>query len=89
MASKTIVLDSGESQEVVFQVTPKAPGSYHVQLDGLSGTFTAVEFAADFEVDGLVIDPSEVAVGQPVTISCRVTNVGGKTGSKTITLEVT
>ena len=89
MASKTVILDPGESQEVIFQITPSGPGTYHVQLDGLSGSFVAVELAADFELDSLVIEPSEVGVGELVTISCRVTNVGGQRGSKTILMEVT
>ena len=44
---------------------------------------------AEFEVSGLVIEPTEVYVGEPVEISVLVTNIGGKTGTKTVTLEVT
>ena len=89
MPTKEVTLAPGDSQEVLFEVTPSEPGVYEVHLDGLRGSFTAVEFAAEFEIDNLIINPSEVEIGQPVTISCRVTNVGGKTGSKTLTLEVT
>ncbi|MBA7482142.1 hypothetical protein ES707_17624 [subsurface metagenome] len=44
---------------------------------------------AEFEVSGLVIEPTEVFIGEPVEISVLVTNIGGKTGTKTVTLEVT
>jgi len=43
---------------------------------------------AEFEVTNLVIDPTTVNVGEPVTISVVVTNVGGKAGTKTVVLEV-
>jgi len=89
MLSKTITLDPGQSAEVSFTYTPASAKTYIVTIDGLSGSFTAVEFPAEFEVSNLTIEPSEVYVGEPVTISCVVTNVGGQRGSKTITLEVT
>lgn len=44
---------------------------------------------AEFTVSDLVIEPTEVNVGEPVSISCLVTNVGGRTGTKTVILEVT
>ena len=43
---------------------------------------------AEFEVTDLVISPSEVYVGESVEIRVLVTNVGGKRGTKTVTLEV-
>ncbi len=43
---------------------------------------------AEFQVTDLLISPSEVYIGEPVTISVLVTNIGGKRGAKTVTLEV-
>jgi len=40
----------------------------------------------EFEVSNLLISPTEVQVGYPVTISCLVTNIGAEAGSTTITL---
>jgi len=44
---------------------------------------------ADIRVEDLVIIPSQVQVGEPVTISVVATNYGTVAGSKTITCTVT
>lgn len=44
---------------------------------------------AEFKVSDLVISPAEVNPGQPVTISCLVTNIGSEAGSYTVVCEVT
>jgi len=60
---------------------------------GKSGTMK-VKVAAegppgvDIRVENLTIEPSEVQVGQPVTISVTATNYGTVAGSKTITCTV-
>lgn len=41
---------------------------------------------AAFKVSDLVISPAEVNLGQPVTISCLVTNIGSEAGDYTVTL---
>lgn len=90
LENKTITLNPGKSQEVVFEVSPTAPGTYGVRLNGLSGTFTVIEQGeAEFVVDSLVIQPNPVEVGEIVLISCRVTNIGNEAGTKTVNLEVT
>lgn len=43
---------------------------------------------AEFQLSDLVVEPSTVNVGEPVTISVTVTNIGGKRGTKTVALEV-
>lgn len=43
---------------------------------------------AEFVVTDLIIEPDIVNVGEPVAISVLVTNIGGKRGTKTVTLEV-
>lgn len=90
MPSKSVILDPDESREVAFTFTPTVAKVHVVSVDGLTGSFNVLEIpAAEFVASDLVISPSEVYVGEPVTISCLVTNVGGVRGSKTITLEVT
>jgi len=42
--------------------------------------------AAEFKVSGLAISPKEVNPGQPVNISCTVTNIGAEAGSYTVRL---
>ena len=44
--------------------------------------------AAAFAISDLSISPSEVAIGQTVTISAIVTNTGGETGSYTVTFKI-
>ena len=87
---KTVSLNPGESKVVTFTYTPTVAKGYTVSADGLSGTFVAIGVPeARFEVTGLVIKPAEVYVGETVTISVVVTNVGGEAGSCEVTLEVT
>ena len=89
MATKTVTLDPGDSSTVVFTVTPTAAKTHHVSVNGLVGSFTALALPAEFEVSDLVITPSTVNVGEEVSISVIVTNIGGSPGSTTITLEIT
>ena len=87
---KTVSLNPGESKVVTFTYTPTVAKGYTVSADGLSGTFVAMEAPeAMFTVTNLLIEPAEVYVGETVTISVVVTNVGGKTGSYEVVLEVT
>lgn len=89
MIKKTVTLNPGESKLVAFTVTPAVAKTYSVSVDGLSGSFTAYSVpAAEFRVSNLVITPTEVYVGESVSISVVVTNVGGKVGSYEVTLEV-
>jgi len=86
MATKTVTLEPGESKAVSFQVTPTELGAYSVSVDGLTGSFSVVAVpVADIRLSDLVIEPSEVNVGEPVSISVVVTNYGTASGSRTIT----
>ncbi len=90
MAEQTVTLEPGESRAIAFEVVPDVAKTYSVSVDGLSGTFRATTVpVADIKVENLVIEPSEVQVGQPVTISVMVTNYGAVAGTKTITCNIT
>ena len=41
---------------------------------------------ADFQISDLNVTPTEVEAGEEVTVSVKITNVGGQTGSKTLPL---
>jgi len=41
MAEQTVTLQPGESRTVSFEVTPTVAKTYHVSVDGLSGSFAA------------------------------------------------
>ena len=89
MAQQTVTLAPGESKTVSFQVTPTVAKTYSVNVDGLYGTFRATTApVADIRVGSLVISPTEVYVGELVTISVIATNYGTASGSKTITCTV-
>lgn len=84
-----VTLNPGESQPVTFSFTPGVARSYTVSVDGLVGSFVALEIPeAEFVVSDLVIEPSEVYLGQSVSISVVVTNIGTLAGSYEVTCEV-
>jgi len=86
---QTVTLQPGESQQVSFVVTPTVAKSYSVTVDGQTGTFRAVEVpVADIRVEDLTITPSEVMVGEQVTISVTATNYGTAAGTKRIVITV-
>jgi len=90
MAEQTVSLQPGESKVVSFDVTPAVAKTYSVSVDGLTGTFKAVEVpVVDIRVENLVISPAEVYLGEKVTISVTAMNYGTKAGSKRITCNVT
>ena len=90
MAEQTVSLAPGESKVVSFEVVPDVARTYSVTVDGLTGTFKATTVpVADIRVENLAIEPSEVQVGQPVTISVTATNYGTASGTKKIVCTVT
>lgn len=90
VAEQTVSLAPGESKSVSFEVTPDVAKTYSVSVDGLYGTFLATEMpVADIRLSNLVISPTEVQVGEKVTISVTATNYGTVAGSKTITCTIT
>ncbi len=90
MAEQTVSLAPGESKVVSFEVVPDVARTYSVTVDGLSGTFRATTVpVADIRVENLTIEPSEVQVGQLVTITVTATNYGTAAGTKKIVCTVT
>ncbi len=90
VAEQTVTLEPGESKAVSFEVIADVAKTYSVTVDGLTGTFRATTVpVADIRVENLDITPSEVYVGEKVTISCTAKNYGTAAGSRTITCNVT
>ncbi len=89
-ASKSVKLAGGESTVVTFSIVKREPGIYKVEVNGLIGYFKvkAPPRPAEFIVTLKSISPSEVKVGEEVTITVNVTNVGGITGTHTVVLKV-
>jgi len=100
VATKDVTLAGGASQRVTFTTSEDAAGTYAVNVDYLSGTFTVVAppappappppppAPAAFTASALTISPTEVDVGETVTISIQVANTGDVTGSYEVTLKV-
>jgi hypothetical protein len=94
-SEQTVSLEGWQSKTVSFQATPTEEKTYSVSVNGLSGTFKAVAGAAppptgaNITLSNLVISPTEVNVGQKVTISITATNQGNTAGSKVITCTIT
>ncbi len=54
----------------------------------VTGFYTELVPAPEFELSNLVVDPSEVGPGETVTVSIVVTNVGELEGTCTVTLKI-
>ncbi len=93
VATQDVTLAGGDSQTLTFTTAKDADGTYTVNINGLSGTFTVkappVEAKpAAFTTSSLTISPAEVDIGQSVTISVLVANTGDVTGSYEVTLKI-
>lgn len=87
---KTVTLNPGESKVVGFTFIPSQIKSYVVNADGLSGSFRVVETpTAKFVVSNLVIQPTEVYIGETINISVMVTNISNIAGTYEVNCEVT
>jgi hypothetical protein len=87
----TVTLDGGFSETVEFTVTEDTDGTYAVSIGELSDSFTVETpppppTPAEFELSNLVIFPTTVEIGEPVSVSVTVTNVGEEAGSYTAEL---
>lgn len=96
VATKDVALTGGASQQVTFTTVQNVAGTYIVNIDSLSGTFTvkapptptAPPKPAAFTASAPTISPAEVNAGESVTISTVVTNTGGLAGSYKVTLKI-
>ena len=87
VASEDVILAGRASKEVSFTTARDVPGTYTVDVDGLSGSFTVVAPAA-FSVTALSVKPLEVQPKEVVTITVSVANTGGESGSCKVTLKI-
>jgi len=64
-----------------------AAGSY-LYLHSTGGLAVVTSKPAEFTVTDLAVQPLEAGLGEPITISVNVTNVGGEEGSYSLNLTV-
>jgi len=96
VATKDVTLVGGASQRVTFTTSEDAAGTYAVKVNYQSGTFTVKvppvppvpPKPAAFTASALTTSPTEVDIGETVTISVQVTNTGELAGSYEVTLKI-
>jgi hypothetical protein len=88
--TKDITVAGGTTQSVEFTVTEDAGGTYNVDVNGLTGTFTVKvpPTPASFTTSALSISPAEAEIGETVTITVLVTNDGDLSGTYRVTAEI-
>lgn len=72
--TQDIFLQAGSSETASFTITQKTPGRYNL-------------VAAPFEVKDFRITPEEAAIGEDISVSARVANVGTFPGTFDVALE--
>ena len=89
-------LEAYESKTISQNITLDTIGEYHVWVEGLTGIFKVGTWPpepplkpAEFILSDLSITPEEVELGEEVTITFTVTNVGEMKGGYTITMKTT
>jgi len=86
---KTVTVDVGQSEKVTFTYQTDVEGSYQVEIGELSDSFEVVKpLIPEYEISNLVVDPVSVSVGESVTISVDVENVGTKSGMYTVNMTI-
>ncbi len=95
VATEVVTLGAGEGTKVVFSVTKDVAATYQVRIEQQTGSFEVlpplppvVPKPAAFEVSQLSIAPAEVKIGEVVTISAMVSNIGEVEGSYEAVLKV-
>ena len=92
-AIQEVNLKSQSSQDVIFTTTQDSPGTYTVEIEHLSGTFTVEATSspsnpASFATSNLTISPRDVKCGEDVSISILVTNTGDLQGTHRVELKI-
>lgn len=86
--SEVRIAQIDEGRHANIEITDEdAAGTYTVDVNGLSGTFT-VKTKMPFIISDLTISPTEVDIGESITISVLVTNTGDLTDSRRLTLKI-
>ena len=88
---KTVTLAGNESETITFTVIPEAEGVYSVTIEDLTGSFEAKItplMPAEFVLSELEASPGDVSVGDEVTVTVDVANIGELEGSHMVVLKV-
>jgi hypothetical protein len=88
--TRSVKLPAGGKETVTFAISRAAPGTYAVEIGGLTGSLVVSRILrpAAFALSSLSIKPSQVAPGEKVTVSVLVANTGDAKGTYTVQLKV-
>jgi hypothetical protein len=88
--NRTVTLNGGSSETIVFNIIPDATGVHQVSLGGLAATFVVKRPPAEaaFTVNELEINPISVNSGEKANISVFIKNTGDLAGTYPITLSI-
>ena len=90
--AKEVTVAAGASTGVAFTTSQGEAGTYSVDVNGLTGSFTVMEevvpLPPTFTPSSLRVSPDQADIGETVTISISVANTGGEAGSYTVTLKI-
>ena len=88
-ARQSLSIEALTTIPVIFDLVKDEPGTYNVQIEGVSGTLTVLSVpTAVFSFSALQISPEAVEPGEEVTITGTISNTGDAAGSRTVTLEI-
>ncbi|MFH2111187.1 MAG: TIGR04279 domain-containing protein [Candidatus Bathyarchaeota archaeon] len=88
--TRKLTLQPGQRQTVEWTVSRVQAGSYSVDVNGLTGSFTVQPASgpASFTLSDLTVNPATVEPGVPVTVTVKATNTGGLRGSTSVELKI-
>jgi len=91
--SEMVTLMPGDSETVTWTVSEATSGTYSVEVEGLTGSFTVEEPEPEPEPANIVyhsvaVSPSSVEAGNPVTVTVTLDNTGELIGTETVELYV-
>ena len=88
--SEIVTLDAGDDTTLTWTVTETTPGTYTVDVNGDTATFTveALPTPADIETSNLTVTPASIQAGDDVTVTVDVENSGEESGSYTVEVEL-
>jgi hypothetical protein len=84
--SEIVTLDAGASTTLTWTITKAAAGSYTVDVNGDTASFTveAPLTPAAFTLSDLSVSPASIQAGDDVTVTVEVENTGEESGSTTV-----
>ena len=85
--TRDVTVAAGATEKVSFTCYLEVAGEHSIVLGDLIATATVLE-PVEFQISSLVITPTDVVAGEPVTVKADVTNTGGSEGVYTATLKV-